>query len=573
MANSKSPGLLAPQSSRDRTPSFEGGNVDKHLYIRRIRNIRSKATGYFVVNLNLENLAINESAVSPNLIAGPLPDFALLTIGSIAVFWWRTKSAWDYSPGHHSILKRAIDLSLLTDIPQTLTEKDRRTSNKSWEEILQERLARHTREYSLKLAKPDPYRVQVRSTTNMNFPDVWLAIGSIWAGLRKLSTPVVNAYAQLERFNYQESSRDLYPAAGAGRRFIIPLFFLLGTEFDVGHIMLAVARLEDEADKQQIQVEFYDSLPGIITNPRICQRTMEIIRDCRWPNPSDAESQLIPSYTKSSTPRQQPGSNTCGMYAILNAWAVMLGIPVSRNRRRRGLKSHEEFAKMGTRIINFALVGCMDSRTIQAFMNVYGYSAPQRPENPADYTAHAVKAKAMWKQQLDQYLTDLVGIDQGIEFVRESASPDEPNVPPALRFPAEDIERVVQFTVTREEAIQALQNSRGDVNDAVLRVTEAGSENAKIITQPDPPNKSISTVLPNDAGTSSATKFPPDDINTLMLLGATEDEAVEALRKAGGNLDNAGRILYKSPSNSPADTAQPGPSGTSNAPSGSGGDH
>ncbi|CAF9922173.1 hypothetical protein IMSHALPRED_005603 [Imshaugia aleurites] len=88
-------------------------------------------------------------------------------------------------------------------------------------------------------------------------------------------------------------------------------------------------------------------------------------------------------------------SNACGFFVILNAWAVMLEIPIFRGEgRRKGCGHHNTFIKTGLKIVNLALAGFMDSRTIQAFMNSFGLSEEQDPnaaEDPARPCVDAVR--------------------------------------------------------------------------------------------------------------------------------------------------------------------------------------
>lgn len=72
---------------------------DRHLEIRRIPNTETGGeVGYFIVNNNIELLAVNESAIGTAMIAGPLPDFSLITISHLVGFWWSTTEALNYLP-------------------------------------------------------------------------------------------------------------------------------------------------------------------------------------------------------------------------------------------------------------------------------------------------------------------------------------------------------------------------------------------------------------------------------------------------------------------------------------------
>ena len=107
-------------------------NAGKTFEIRRIFNSDS-SHGYFVMNIDLAMLTVNEMPVDVRTAVGPLPDFAIITIGSLVVLFWRVRAALSYVPisrvnlyGHQYIrigliisnrnqsrkLKRNHDLSL-----------------------------------------------------------------------------------------------------------------------------------------------------------------------------------------------------------------------------------------------------------------------------------------------------------------------------------------------------------------------------------------------------------------------------------------------------------------------------
>jgi len=71
----------------------------------------------------------------------------------------------------------------------------------------------------------------------------------------------------------------------------------------------------------------------------------------------------------------------------------MLGIPIQPGEERRGQHSFEEFEEVGIEIINLAIMGVMNSRTIQALMNVYGYSEEQNPGEPVSHEINAVRMR------------------------------------------------------------------------------------------------------------------------------------------------------------------------------------
>lgn len=77
---------------------------DKVVDIRRVRSFKTGETEYFVINQELNFLSINGTVVEPTVIAGPLPDFAVLETGHKSIFWWRTAAAMDYMPVRGSML-------------------------------------------------------------------------------------------------------------------------------------------------------------------------------------------------------------------------------------------------------------------------------------------------------------------------------------------------------------------------------------------------------------------------------------------------------------------------------------
>ena len=53
---------------------------------------------FFILNNGRNSLHVNDWVVWPGVIAGPLPDFAVLQVAQYAYFWWRTPAALDYKP-------------------------------------------------------------------------------------------------------------------------------------------------------------------------------------------------------------------------------------------------------------------------------------------------------------------------------------------------------------------------------------------------------------------------------------------------------------------------------------------
>lgn len=238
---------------------------------------------------------------------------------------------------------------------------------------------------------------QIRNTSAMEIFEVWLAIGSIWEALRAeaLKVPpyrVQNAYAGLDIFMPLQPHMEheyINKVAGPEKQFIMPLIFPADEQLErlgtgqgkgkrkadkdrdveyIGHLMLAVAHIELRNGGKRIKMDIYDSDPKTFLRTMTRERTKVIVENSEWAAPDDQGAHIpIANNTYLRTPKQKANSNTCGFYTILNAWAVMLGIPVHPQSRRRGQSTHGEFMAQGLEIINLALSGHMDSRTITGF--------------------------------------------------------------------------------------------------------------------------------------------------------------------------------------------------------------
>ena len=62
------------------------------------REIKPGEVQYFIMNNGLNGFRVNDWCVGPSVMAGPLPDFAVIQTGQYSYFWWRTAAALDYKP-------------------------------------------------------------------------------------------------------------------------------------------------------------------------------------------------------------------------------------------------------------------------------------------------------------------------------------------------------------------------------------------------------------------------------------------------------------------------------------------
>lgn len=237
----------------------------------------------------------------------------------------------------------------------------------------------------------------IRDSSNMADYEVILGIAPIWESLKRLRRADFDfTYAGMDIFSPGGKQEEV-GAVGGWSRFIMPLFFSSTTSealedqvkgqeriHPAGHLLLCVAELVD-ARPMTVQLRIFDSRRGTVTEEQIALSAERIINRSRWLGSAGPLIQVLYRPCIWNRVPQQVGINTCGLHVIFNAWATMLGIPIHTEILRRGRSREEEndatdqrFLAQGLEIVNLALEGFMDSTTIQAFFNVYGYSVEQR---------------------------------------------------------------------------------------------------------------------------------------------------------------------------------------------------
>ncbi len=239
-----------------------------------------------------------------------------------------------------------------------------------------------------------------------------------------------------------------------------------------GHILFAVAELtQPKADKlptdnREVNLHFYDSCTGLFRNDEPHKEARRVVCKSGW-LPDDLlgrrESAIRFNMSDISVPRQE-GTNTCGVATILNAWAVMLGIPIQAAPQRRYARKRN-FPDRALEIINLALAGCMDSETIQAFMNVYGYSTPQDPNDDRQAAQH-VTAEWMSLPHLVQVLLGERRLDEW--HTNGSPDPDEAVIQNLLNLYSSDGSEEFR----RQKVIRAYIMEDRNLNNAANRLMD-----------------------------------------------------------------------------------------------------
>jgi len=178
-------------------------------------------------------------------------------------------------------------------------------------------------------------------------------------------------------------------SVGAPHPLIMPLLFNIDDQNDHyrtgrsrsndGHLMLVVAERESDSTNN-IRLKIMDSLPGFVNDNVIRTTAENIVRYSGWMGLTRAGTPVAvqPTFTveRIDVP-QQTDAIRCGLNVIFNAWAYMLGIPITRNRSLKSESKTTDFYMFGRHIINSALNGCLNLQTIQALFNTHEYCQPQ----------------------------------------------------------------------------------------------------------------------------------------------------------------------------------------------------
>ena len=458
--------------------------------------------------------------------------------------------------------------------------------SQSWETILNDGMERYNEIYKQETRRTREVFASIESEQEIEDGPVCIAIASLWEALRRAGTIFSFATAITFEVNRSAETSVMFPGETVvfgHYPLIIPLYMPakehigpppkaeLQTAWKikeeqyrqdrikklektrgrgkgakdrsnwangVGHFVLAIV---ERHDNEQIQITISNSGPRYARNEDLANAARTLVTCSGWLG-VDADGNRLraaPDFAPVAFPEVplQRYGNTCGLYVILNAWAYMLGIPIRQERERKSQYPHTQFQKTALRIINLALAGFMDSLTIQAFFNVWGYAIEQ---DVNDSNARVTVARTV--RMNETILQTLVGDQRVIErYQAASSAPSE-----------EQITELTNMGFPRERVIQQ------------LTLMEGNSEMALIGLSSTP----VSSYTPQD-----------DDIETLMALGGfSRERVIQELIGTTGDRDRAYNNLlgFEETANYPItaeDKASPYKAGSENAPPGTGLEH
>ncbi|MCJ1413312.1 hypothetical protein MMC19_007417 [Ptychographa xylographoides] len=145
-----------------------------------------------------------------------------------------------------------------------------------------------------------------------------------------------------------------------------------------GHHVVVIAE-RDPKDQDHVHLTIYDSCPSCTTAGKVEEAAQQVVRVCGWMGLDDYGNPTLVDPRFTTEQRQVPvqmDSFSCGLHVVLNTWSYILGIRIVADESRRRETAHGRgFAADGRDILNLACKGAMDTTTIQAYFNYYGYSA------------------------------------------------------------------------------------------------------------------------------------------------------------------------------------------------------
>ncbi|KAL8690634.1 MAG: hypothetical protein Q9218_003968 [Villophora microphyllina] len=403
---------------------------------RRVVEIVREKDEYFLLWETPTDVKVNgETLLIPgtgDFAIGPLPDFAIITIETATIFWWRNKKAVTYiSESFKRKVSRRVG-------QENVTAKEIADKRNEWARIYEDGLNKastrcndHVRQQQQEgVENPGNWRIIPRADDILD-RHVFLASAAIWRSQRLAGQQFAfGGVDQQQLLRIENSGAEYFaecrrsgvpPVVGdAPDDLILPVIIsangvsppssarkaqfgndaqqpaqpaegeTAGLSGGVGHTVFAAAHQNPDGS---IETRVLDSLPGYVK--RSIHSTVEkVVERSGWlARANDGlPSRTIPPPRFNSqdvmVPLQGGGQNSCGVHTILNSWRYMLRLPEVNSRVRLhqpGYGSRDyvwldhSFIVDAMALINLTIAGFMDARTIQAFMNYNGFCALQHP--------------------------------------------------------------------------------------------------------------------------------------------------------------------------------------------------
>ena len=341
--------------------------------------------------------------------------------------------------------------------------------------------------------------IQIKSTENLWGNEVFLAIASLWHAAKD---PQIGRPMAFVSYNGVTMSRfpnldnngcraPLSAAVGGPEDLLIPIVmdktfisppnsaglepandvgtFVNGNgeaQGKDGHIFLVVAHRNEDGS---VLLTRMDSHTSSYPQDRIERSAYRVVRKSGWLNMNNlgyAEEMDFdpPCSSELQSCVQQRSLDSCGMHTILNAWVRILGLPPLLGEARSVCPARVESAQFGDEendfiqqaleVVNLALSGHMDAKTVQAFLNYWGYVRLQDPKAE-------IVADVGTMRMTEEVLTAVMDEQREVEKVGKK-------VPETRKWPVKSIGEVKDaLGCGRDKALDLLDVAAGDVEFAI----------------------------------------------------------------------------------------------------------
>ncbi|KAF2199899.1 hypothetical protein GQ43DRAFT_99157 [Delitschia confertaspora ATCC 74209] len=388
------------------------------------------------------------------------------------------------------------------------------------------RLPGELRKSKKRRATPDKGTFDQGGLELLDLEQVVLAIASVVLAINKPYGPIDRGFGILLSRDINsclipEDKRNLDPVIQFGRPLLVPIY-------KNGHFVLFILQLNK---KQSPTLSIVDSRPWHYDRQereQIYGACLAILKRSQWWRNifKDTSSYAEPAYATWRGCARQQDLWMSGDYAILNAWALALGLKLKRD-----FKPEPDFNDKARQLIRLAVSGNADMDLIVAFLLGRKFAvlpegnsiAPSRRfAKTVDLQDPATLAKELmdWRNAVDGQLANTgsdmrfseVSMDDSIVFSKKT-----------VRHTASFASDTWTYHTRHRRFEKLLQCGKGDINRTNGQVIEDFIRLADPSRNPQSPKlRSLFANLLQQRGLDIGTIFPPSLPNYLPQISKTE---------------------------------------------------
>jgi hypothetical protein len=318
-------------------------------------------------------------------------------------------------------------------------------------------------------------KIEIEADYNkwLRIEDVLLPIASVTMAISSAQTPKAGFSILNSRdfSTFELASRgieaQLAPAIRAGSPMIVPFI-------NSQHIVLLVLFFNEF---QQFSITVLDSKQFEYTKKNrnnIYEAAWELVRLSNWGK--DNTKFEKPDFATWSRCSQQPEDWLCGYYAILNAWAIALGLDTNPNfKPDLTLKENSNFYKHLQLIIQLSRAGLAEWRVISTFLECYEFVKHGQSVHASRRFSNTIRL--IEEEDLSDYLENTrVGENQFIKYgsLMDCAHLTEDNQiqPPQGRQHIDDFSSDGWSEMTRLQKVPDMQEHGWFIHNRDFLLTE-----------------------------------------------------------------------------------------------------